>query len=79
MYPYIRQNSKYILCYYVIKFVALLFIASFGDFEQSFQTVTFSSWQSTKTVYIKIKGDDRVENTEALLKAIAISFLYHLQ
>ena len=55
-----------------------IFRASFDHFEQSFQTVIFLSWQSTKTVYIKIKDDDRVENTEALLKTIVISFLYHL-
>ena len=44
---------------------ALPFTASSYDFEESIQTVRFWSRQSTATVYIKIKDDDRVERTEA--------------
>ena len=39
--------------------------ASSHDFEESIQTVRFSSRQPTATVYIKIKDDNRVESTEA--------------
>ena len=49
-------------------------IASFDDFEQSLQTVKFSPSQSTRTVYIKINDDDRVENTEAFQVEILISY-----
>ena len=56
--------------------VAMYFhlIASSDDFEQSLQTVTFSPSQSTKTVYIKISDDDRVENTEAFQVEILIPY-----
>ena len=49
-------------------------IASSDDFEQSLQTVTFSPRQSTRTVYIKINDDDRVENTEAFQVEILIPY-----
>ena len=51
----------------------LLFLASSYDFEESIQTVKFSSRQSTATVYIKIKDDNRVESTEAFQVEILIS------
>ena len=56
--------------------VAMYFhlIASSDDFEQSLQTVTFSPSQSTKTVYIKINDDNRVENTEAFQVEILIPY-----
>jgi len=41
-----------------------LLLASSHDFEESIQTVKFSSRQSTATCYIKIKDDDLVESTE---------------
>ena len=43
------------------------------DFKESSQTVKFLPRETTKTVYIKIKDDDRVENTEAFLVEIFIS------
>ena len=49
-----------------------MFLASSYDFEESIQTVRFSSWQSTATVYIKIKDDNRVESTEAFQVEILI-------
>ena len=52
---------------------AVLFTASSDDFEESIQTVRFWSRQSTATVYIKIKDDDRVESTEAFKIDILIS------
>ena len=54
--------------------VYILPIASSDDFEQSLQTVTFLARQSTKTVYIKINDDNRVENTEAFQVEILISY-----
>ena len=56
-------------CSYVLSF-----IASSDDFEQTLQTVKFSTSQSTKTVYIKINDDNRVENTEAFQVEILISY-----
>ena len=50
-----------------------LLLASSYDFEESIQTVRFSSRQSTATVYIKIKDDYRVESTEAFQVEILIS------
>ena len=47
--------------------------ASSYDFEESIQTVRFSSRQSTATIYIKIKDDYRVESTEAFQVEILIS------
>ena len=46
--------------------------ASSYDFEESVQTVRFSSGQSTATCYIKIKDDNRVENTEVFQVEILI-------
>ena len=54
--------------------VYILPMASSDDFEQSLQTVTFSARQSTKTVYIKINDDNRVENTEAFQVEILLSY-----
>jgi len=51
-----------------------LFIASSYDFEESIQTVRFSSTQFTATVYIKIKDDNRVEGTEAFQVEILIPY-----
>ena len=45
--------------------ITFIVTASNYDFEESIQTVKFSSSQSTATVYIKIKDDSRVESTEA--------------
>ena len=57
-----------------------LFSASSYDFEESIQTVKFSSRQSTATVYIKIKDDNRVESTEVFQVEILISHnTYHRQ
>ena len=50
-----------------------LLIASTYDFKESTQTVKFSPRETTKTVYIEIKDDDRVENTEAFIVEILIS------
>ena len=50
-----------------------LFLASSHDFEESIQTVKFSSRQRTATVYVKIKDDNRVESTEAFQVEILIS------
>ena len=47
--------------------------ASPYDFEESIQTVKFSSRQSFATVYIKIKDDNRVESTEVFQVEILIS------
>ena len=47
-------------------------VASSYDFEESIQTVRFSSEQSNTTVYIKIKDDNRVESTEACQVEILI-------
>jgi len=47
-------------------------LASSHDFEESIQTVKFSSRQSTATCYIKIKDDDLVESTEAFQVEILI-------
>ena len=55
----------------------LSFIASSDDFEQSLQTIKFSPSQSTKTVYIKINDDNRVENTEAFQVEILIPYYSH--
>ena len=46
------------------------------DFEESTQTVRFSSRQSTATAYIKIHNDNRVETTEAF--QVDISLPYYL-
>ena len=55
------------------------YIASSYDFEQSLQTVKFSSTQSTATVYIKIKDDNRVEGTEAFQVEILIPYNLYSQ
>ena len=55
-----------------------LFLASSHDFEESIQTVYFSSRQSTATVYIKIKDDNIVESTEAFKLQILISHNMYL-
>ena len=47
------------------------------DFEKSSQIVKFLPSETTKTVYIKIKDDDRVENTEAFLVEILISTTWY--
>ena len=47
-----------------------MYIATSYDFEESSQTVKFSPRDTTKTVYIQIKDDDRVENTEAFIVEI---------
>ena len=52
---------------------AVLFTASSDDFEESIQTVKFWYRQSSATVYIKIKDDNRVESTEAFKLDILIS------
>ena len=49
------------------------FLASSYDFEESIQTIRFSTGQSTATVYIKIKDDNRVEPTEVFQVDILIS------
>ena len=54
-------------------------IASSYDFEESTQTVRFSSRQSTATVYIKIKDDYSVESTEAFKVEILIPHYQYLQ
>ena len=51
----------------------LIIIATSYDFKESSQTVKFSPRDTTKTVYIQIKDDDRVENTEAFVVEILIS------
>ena len=50
-----------------------LLIASSYDFKESSQIVKFLPHETTKTVYIEIKDDDRVENTEAFIVEILIS------
>ena len=55
------------------------FLASSYDFEESIQTVSFSYKQSTATVYIKIKDDNRVESTEAFLVEILIPHSRYVQ
>ena len=50
-----------------------LLIASSYDFKESSQIVKFSPRETTKTVYIEIKDDDTVENTEAFMVEISIS------
>ena len=57
---------QYLLCAF--------YIASSYDFEESIQTIRFSSSQSTATVYIKIKDDYRVESTEAFKVEILIPY-----
>ena len=47
-------------------------IATSDDFKESSQIVTFAPRETTKTVYIKIKDDNRVENTEAFVVEISI-------
>ena len=56
----------------VVYFTVCFHAASSYDFEESIQTVRFSSRQSTATVYIKIKDDDRIERTEAFQVDILI-------
>ena len=67
---YIREFSIIIVLYYS-NFYFLISASSY-DFEESIQTVRFSSRQSTATVYIKIKDDNRVENTEAFQVEILV-------
>ena len=55
------------------------FLASSYDFEESIQTIRFSYKQSTATVYIKIKDDNRVEDTEAFQVEILIPHNLYLQ
>ena len=53
--------------------LCIFLIATSYDFKESSQIVTFAPRETTKTVYIKIKDDDRVENTEAFVVEILIS------
>ena len=55
----------------------ILLIASSYDFKESSQIVKFLPHETTKTVYIEIKDDDRVENTEAFIVEILISTTSH--
>ena len=50
-----------------------MLIATSYDFKESSQIVKFSPRETNKTVYIQIKDDDRVENTEAFIVEIIIS------
>ena len=54
-------------------------LASSHDFEESIQTVKFSSRQSTATCYIKINDDDLVESTEAFQVEILIPRTFYSQ
>ena len=59
--------------YMVNSSVGVFYVASSYDFEESIQKVTFSSRQTTATVYVKIRDDNRVERTEAFQVEILIS------
>ena len=55
------------------------FTASYRDFEESLQTVRFSSKQSIATVYIKIHNDNIVETTEAFQVEIIVPYYVSLR
>ena len=55
------------------------YAASSYDFEESTQTVRFSSRQSTATAYIKIYNDNRVETTEAFQVDILLPYYLYLR
>ena len=59
--------------------VYIFLIATSYDFKESSQIVTFAPRETTKTVYIKIKDDDRVENTEAFVVEILIRDTWYSQ
>ena len=57
----------------MLSFAVYIFLtATSDDFKESTQIVTFAPRETTKTVYIEIKDDDRVENTEAFVVDILI-------